>query len=247
MSENPVEVEEGSIRVDREGAVASLQFAHRKANSLPMTLLSAIADTIRTLGDDPQVAAIVLRSDGPGSFCAGASFDEFKAIATIEHGHSFFMGFANVLLAMRECPKLIVCRVQGKAVGGGVGLIAGADYVCAHTSASVRLSEFELGIGPFTIGPAVERKIGLAAFTAMTIDTAWRDANWALAHGLYSNVLPTAETLDEVVGDLAGRLARADSMATREIKAMLWQGTEHWDALLPSRAKTSARLLMQKK
>jgi len=237
-------IDNGTVTTDIDAGVATVRFAHPKSNSLPGTLLAQLANTIRTLGDDPNAKVIVLCSEGTGAFCAGASFAELQAITDEQGGTKFFMGFATLILAMIRCPKFIVTRVQGKAVGGGVGVVAASDYVVATASASVRLSELAVGIGPFVVGPVVERKTGLAAFSALTVDADWRDARWAERHGLYASVHDTIGAVDESVGQLAQRLARSNPEAMARLKANFWFGTEGWGELLASRAACSGRLVL---
>lgn len=239
MSEN------GSIKLSTENHIGTIEFHHPKGNSLPGKLLRKLAEKITQAGQDDNIRAIVLRSKDSGAFCAGASFDELIAIDNFEEGKRFFMGFALVLNAMRECPKLIIVRVQGKTVGGGVGIASAGDYTIAHASASVKLSELALGIGPFVVGPAVERKIDEAAFSALSVDARnWYDAEWAHQKGLFAKVLETHKELDEAVNNLATDLAESSPKAMEELKNTLWQGTDHWDTLLEQRAAISGKLVL---
>lgn len=246
MTEPAVDIipEGGTVRIYLEGTVATVSFAHPKRNALPASLLRLLAESFDGLARDPAATVIVLRSEGSGTFCAGASFDELASIRTEEEGKEFFSGFARVILAMRRCPKLILGRVHGKAVGGGVGLIAATDYCFAHTSASVRLSELAVGIGPFVVGPAIERKVGRAPFAAMAIDTDWRDAEWCERHGLYTRVLDTEAALDSVLPAVANRLSEMNPQAMAAMKKVFWEGTAHWDTLLFDRAAMSGRLIL---
>ncbi len=234
----------GIVTTNIDGGVATIDFAHPKSNSLPGSLLADIASAVRTLGDDPGVRVIVLRSQGDGAFCAGASFSELQAITDQGVGTKFFMGFATLILTMIRCPKFIVTRVQGKAVGGGIGIIAASDYVLATQAASVRLSELAVGIGPFVVGPVIERKIGLAAFSVLAVGAAWQDARWAESRGLYASVHGTTEQLDDAVQELAQRLAARNPEAMSRLKASFWEGTENWDELLANRAAASGVLVL---
>lgn len=225
--------------------VCTIEFSHPASNSLPGTLLRELAATITRCGEDADSSVIVLRSAGDRAFCAGASFDELIAIETAGQGLEFFSGFALVINAMRTCPKLIIGRVQGKAVGGGVGLASAVDYCLATEHASVKLSELAVGIGPFVVGPAVERKIGTSAMSQLAIDaSSWRSAQWAAGHGLFAEVYPSVEELDAGVAALADRLAESNPEAMRELKTMFWAGTEDWDRLLSERAAISGRLVL---
>jgi methylglutaconyl-CoA hydratase len=233
------------VRVDVAAGIATLQFSHPKGNSLPGALLRRLAATVDTLASDPEARVIVLRSEEPGPFCAGASFDELRAISSPVEGREFFMGFARLILAMRRAPKFIVSRVHGRTVGGGVGLTAASDYVVAHDSAQVKLSELAVGIGPFVVGPVIERKIGLAAFQSLAVDaTEWREAAWAERCGLFSRVVSTTEELDSYVDALAARLAASNPEAMALMKRAFWQGTDHWDTLLAERAEMSGTLVL---
>jgi methylglutaconyl-CoA hydratase len=226
-------------------AIGSVTFAHPKGNSLPGALLAELAARISTLGRDPQVRVIVLRSEGTGAFCAGASFAELSAIADAETGTRFFMGFANLINAMRECPKLIVARVHGKAVGGGAGMVAASDYALATTAAQVKLSELAVGIGPFVVGPVIERRIGMGNYAALAIDAvAWRSAEWAHQRGLYAEVLEDVTALDARVAAFARQLAGSNPEALAAMKRVIWEGTEHWRELLAARARLSGTLVV---
>lgn len=238
---------EGLVTTTVESGVATVRFGHPKGNSMPGALLRALADHVRLAGDDPAAHVLVLRSEGRGPWCAGASFDELVAISEQgdrEAGREFFSGFARVIRAMQQCPKFIVARVHGKVAGGGVGLVAAADYAIAVEAASCKLSELAVGIGPFVVGPVIERKIGLAAFTAMSVDADWRDAQWAHQQGLYARVVPGAAELDTAVDALTARLAASNPEAMADIKRVVWEGTEQWDALLAERAEVSGRLVL---
>lgn len=239
MSEN------GSITAEVNHNIGTIEFYHPKGNSLPGKLLRELAETITEVGNNPDAHVLVLKSRGEGAFCAGASFDELMAIDNYEEGKHFFMGFALVLNAMRKCAKLIVVRVQGKTVGGGVGIASAGDYTIAHESASVKLSELALGIGPFVVGPAVQRKVGASTFSTMSVDaSSWYDADWACKKGLFSKVCETLKELDNEVDALAKRLSSYSPEAMKELKTVLWKGTDHWDSLLEQRAEISGRLVL---
>lgn len=232
------------VNYDIRDKVGIITFYHPKSNSLPSDILNELANKIKIAGEDDNINIIVLRSEGDKSFCAGASFDELLNIETFEQGREFFLGFARVILEMKNAPKFILTRVQGKAVGGGVGLIAASDYALAYKDASVKLSEYAVGLGPNVIGPAVERKIGKAAFSQMSIDFEWYNSTWAMNKGLYANVYYTISDLDEAVVKLAQKLAEASPMAARELKKIFWEGTDNWEQLLQQRAEISGRLVM---
>jgi methylglutaconyl-CoA hydratase len=235
----------GTVQHRIEDQISYVTFFHPQSNSLPGALLRELAATIDAAGKDPGSRVIVLQSEGEKAFCAGASFDELVAIDDMDTGKVFFSGFAAVINAMRKAPKFVIARVQGKAVGGGVGLASAADYAIAHESASVKLSELAVGIGPFVVGPAVERKIGTAAFGALSINaTEWQSASWAAARGLYAEVHASIEGVNEAVKLLAGKLAASNPEAMIELKRVLWQGTDHWDQLLLDRAMISGRLVL---
>lgn len=230
--------------VDDRG-VAVVTFAHPRSNSLPGAVLAELADTLRGLGDRSDVRVVVLGSAGDRAFCAGASFDELVAISDEAEGLRFFMGFANVINAVRSIPQLVIGRVQGKAVGGGVGVASAVDYCLATKHAAVKLSELAVGIGPFVVGPAVERKLGVSAMSQLAIDaTEWRSADWAASRGLYASVYDSTAALDEAVNALAGRLAVSNPEAMAEMKATFWRGTEDWGELLAERAAISGRLVL---
>ena len=186
----------------------------------------------------------MLKSEGEKTFCAGASFDELIEIDNFEDGKKFFLGFANLVNAMRKCKKIIVGRIQGKAVGGGVGLVAATDYAIASKNASLRLSELALGLGPFVVGPPIERKIGEEAFSNMSLDCEWRSAEWGKQHGFYTEVYDTIKELDEHINKFVKTLSERSPEALAELKKVFWEGTEHWDKLLEKRAENSGRLVL---
>ena len=236
---------DGYVRTTTEGGIATVTFHHPKSNSLPAAILGEMAKQISTAGADKTVRAIILRSDGEKAFCAGASFDELVAIETEAQGLTFFNGFANVINAIRTVPCFVLGRVQNKAVGGGVGLAAAVDVCYAHESASVKLSELAIGIGPFVVGPAVERKTGTNAFGFMTVTPAtWRSADWALRNGLYAEVFAEQQALETAIQKHATELAGYSPEAMAELKRVMWKGTEDWGKLLPERAAISGRLVL---
>lgn len=235
----------GSVHTSIQNGIASIVFFHPQSNSLPGTLLQMLASEIEKAGNNSAIRVIVLKSEGEKAFCAGASFDELVAIDSLEKGQIFFSGFAAVINAIRKVPKFVIARVQGKAVGGGVGLACAADYTIATENASVKLSELAVGIGPFVVGPAVERKIGNAAFSMMSINaTEWQTANWAREKGMYTALYATIQELDIAVQSLAERLAASNPEAMTELKKVFWEGTENWDSLLSERAAVSGRLVL---
>lgn len=237
--------ENGEITTHIEDNIGTIEFYHPKGNSLPGKMLRELASTITEMGEKEYVHVIVLKSRGDGAFCAGASFDELIAIENYEEGKHFFMGFALVLKAMRQCPKLIIVRVQGKTVGGGVGIASAGDYTIAHESAAIKLSELALGIGPFVVGPAVKRKVGTSAFSTLSVDaSSWNSADWAREQGLFSKVCETHDELDKEVNALAEQLSDYSPDAMQELKKVFWEGTEHWDKLLEKRAEISGRLVL---
>ncbi len=236
--------EQGQASTETASGIATITFAHPKGNSLPGGLLRRITQEINEAGARDGVCVIVLKSAGTGPFCAGASFAELQAIGNRATGREFFMGFARLILAMRASPKPIIARVQGKAVGGGVGVVAAADYAIATSAAALRLSELAVGLGPFVVGPPIERKIGAGAFAALALDADWRDAAWGERHGLYAQVVDDTAALDDAVNTLARRLAGYNPDAMSAIKRMAWEGTEHWERLLPERADVSGTLVL---
>lgn len=232
------------VSIDEKG-IAQVEFGHPMSNSLPGKILQKLADAITELGKNPSVKVIILRSSGEKAFCAGASFDELISISDFETGKKFFSGFANVINACRKCPKFIIGRVQGKAVGGGVGLASAVDYCYATEFADVKLSELAVGIGPFVVGPAVERKIGLSAMSQLAINaTEWRPASWAKRVGLYANTFESESEMDAEIDRLASKLATSNPEAMSMLKKVFWQGTENWDELLIERAEMSGRLVL---
>lgn len=234
----------GRVTVDISHNIGTISFYHPKSNSLTSSLHRELAEEVTRVGRNEEARVVVLRSEGEGVFCAGASFEELSSIDNSERGREFFMGFARIILAMKKCPKFIITRVQGKAVGGAVGIISASDYVFALDTSSIKLSELALSIGPFVIGPAVKRKIGLSAFGELAISTEWRDAQWAQQRGPYAEVYNNIEELDKAVDAFALRLSKSSPEAMAQLKTVLWKGTDHWDELLASMAEISGRLVL---
>lgn len=239
------EFKEGYVKVEREHGIATIEFFHPQSNSLPRKILETLAHDIHSESLNENTKVIILKSAGDKAFCAGASFDELIAINNEHEGLNFFMGFADVINAMRKCHKLIIARIQGKCVGGGVGIAAAADYAIAVDGAEVKLSELTIGIAPFVVGPAIERKMGLSSFSQLAIDGGkWRTADWARRKGLFAELYPDIESLDDAVAGFSNTLAHSSGEAMQELKKVLWKGTEHWDELLRERAAISGRLIL---
>jgi methylglutaconyl-CoA hydratase len=239
------EFKEGHVRCERHAGIMTIEFFHPQSNSLPGQLLEELTRQIHAAGNDEETRVVILRSGGEKTFCAGASFDELLSIENEEQGIQFFSGFAHLINAMRKCPHFIIARIQGKCVGGGVGIAAASDYAIAVEGADIKLSELAVGIGPFVVGPAVERKMGLSAFSHLSIDASlWRSADWARKCGLYAELHTNTEFMDESVRRLADSLAHANPAATTKMKEMFWKDTGHWDRLLLERASVSGRLVL---
>ena len=233
------------VKLNTKNGIGTIEFFHPQSNALPANILLQLASTITNAGEDEKIKVIILKSAGERAFCAGASFNELVAINNIEDGKKFFSGFAQVINAARKCPKFIIGRVQGKAVGGGVGMASATDYCFATKYASAKLSELAIGIGPFVVGPAVERKVGSSAFNAMTINaTKWFDANWAKEKGLYNEVFETSEEMDEQINLLSLKISKYNPESMQELKKIMWKGTEDWDSLLLTRAEKSGKLVL---
>ena len=233
------------VNLTVENGVGTIEFFHPKSNSLPGDLLKKLTKSITTAGEREDIRVIILKSGGNRTFCAGASFDELIEIQDIDTGKAFFLGFANVINAARKCSKFIIGRVQGKAVGGGVGLASATDYCFATEYASVKLSELAIGIGPFVVGPSIERKIGLSAFSQLTINaTGWQTAQWAKEKGLFAEVYDSVEEMDAAIQILAEKLASSNPKSMKGLKKIMWEGTDHWDKLLRERAEISGKRVL---
>jgi methylglutaconyl-CoA hydratase len=239
-----IQIPNGVLLTTIENRIATLEFGHPASNSFPSDLLNRLANELHNLSQNPDVSVIVLKSSGSGAFCAGASFDELLAVSNLEEATKFFSGFANVLNAMRRCSKIIIGRIHGKAVGGGVGIVAACDYALATTESSVKLSELAIGIGPFVIEPAVTRKTGKSATTEMTLEADWKTAAWANQNGLYAKVFETTSELDINITAFANKLASYNPEALTEMKKVLWEGTENWNTVLYERAEISGKLVL---
>ncbi|RTL09946.1 MAG: enoyl-CoA hydratase/isomerase family protein [Flavobacteriaceae bacterium] len=238
-------MELGSIKTEIANNIAKVTFSHVASNSFPSSLLQKLTSELQSLNQNEEVVVIVLQSQGNGAFCAGASFDELIAISNYEEGSDFFSGFANVINAMRKCSKLIIGRIHGKAVGGGVGLAAACDYTFATIKSDIKLSEIAIGIGPFVIEPVVSRKLGKTSLAQMALTpTEWKSATWAFEKGLYSEIFDTIQDLDIRLEDYINELAKYNIEALAEMKKVLWEGTDNWDSLLYDRAAISGRLVL---
>ena len=239
-TQNPI----GILLTTIENKIATLEFGHPASNSFPGDLLNRLTNELDNLSQNPEVSIIVLKSSGQGAFCAGASFDELLTVSNLDEATQFFSGFANVVNAMRRCSKIIVGRIHGKAVGGGVGIAAACDYALATTGSAIKLSELGIGIGPFVIEPALTRKIGKSATTEMTLEAEWKTAAWANQKGLYAKIFETSAELDNEIEAFANTLASYNPEALTEMKKVLWEGTENWSTLLYERAEISGRLVV---
>ncbi|MBK6521792.1 MAG: enoyl-CoA hydratase/isomerase family protein [Sphingobacteriaceae bacterium] len=236
---------EAFVKSEIKNGIGYITFFHPQSNSMPGTQLRNLAAEVDKLGKDTNVKVIVLKSEGEKAFCAGASFDELIAIKDLDTGLKFFSGFAAVINAMRKAPKFVIARVQGKAVGGGVGIASAADYTFAVKDASIKLSELAVGIGPFVVGPAVERKVGTSAFSQLTINaTEWQTASWAREKGLYAELFDNVADMDKNIEALATKLAASNPEAMSMLKKVMWEGTENWDNLLIERAGMSGKLVL---
>ena len=236
---------QGSVTLEIKNNIGTIEFCHPQSNSLPSEILNKLASTISQAGTNDEVKVIIIKSKGDRAFCAGASFDELSSIDNFSDGKKFFMGFANVINACRKCPKLIICRVQGKAVGGGVGMACAGDYCFATKYASIKLSELAVGIGPFVVGPAVEKKSNVSAYSTLSINaTRWFTASWAREKGIYSEVYDTNEEMDKEINKLAENLTNSNPEAMKKLKEAIWSNTDHWDELLEKRAEYSGQLVL---
>lgn len=243
--QKPTVMTEAYVKQDIQNGIATIEFFHPEQNSMPGHQLAKLAETITNAGNNNEVKVIILKSGGDRTFCAGASFKELITINDAETGRVFFSGFANVINAMRQCPKFIIGRIQGKTVGGGVGIAAATDYCMATQFAAIKLSELNVGIGPFVVSPAIERKIGVSATSQIAIDAnTFYEASWAKEKGLYANVYESIEAMDEAVQVFAVHLCTYNPEAMSEIKKIFWRGTEDWNTLLTERAAISGRLVL---
>jgi methylglutaconyl-CoA hydratase len=234
----------GFLLTTFENKIATLEFGHPASNSFPSDLLKRLTNELNSLSNNEAVSVIVLKSSGSGAFCAGASFDELLAVSNQQEATKFFSGFANVLNAMRNCSKIIIGRIHGKAVGGGVGIVAACDYALATAESAIKLSELAIGIGPLVIEPAVNRKIGKSATAEMTLETEWKTASWANQKGLYAKVFATTTELDTEIMAFANKLTSYSPNALSEMKKVFWEGTENWNTLLYERAEISGKLVL---
>lgn len=239
-----LDIADGHVKSATENGIATITFYHPKSNSLPGRLLAELATAVTEAGQDADVKVIVLRSEGEGAFCGGASFAELQAISDAESGKRFFMGFVNLILAMIRAPKFVVTRVHGKAVGGGVGIVSASDFAIAAQGASLKLSELAVGLGPFIVGLPIQKKIGLGPFSAMSVDADWRDAEWGYRHGLYAELHGDVTSLDAALEKRVQTLAASNPEAMAQLKKVFWEGTEDWSSKLDARAGMSGTLVL---
>jgi len=235
---------DGFVNLDISEKVASVTFYHPQSNSLPSNLLQEMINIFNELSKNNTINVVVIKSEGEKTFCAGASFDELIEIDNFEDGKEFFMGFARLINSIRKCGKIVVGRIQGKVVGGGVGLVSVCDYSLASENASLRLSELALGLGPFVVGPPIERKIGKEAFIEMSLDCQWRNSQWAKDHGFYHGVYKSISELDENLTSFTQQLSERSAEALSSLKKIFWEGTNHWEKLLEERAEYSGKLVL---
>ena len=236
---------EAYVNQNIQNGISTIEFFHPAHNSLPGTILAELVKNIHDAGSNKKVKVIILKSGGARTFCAGASFEELININDAETGKVFFSGFANVINSMRKCPKFIIGRIQGKTVGGGVGIASATDYCMATKFASIKLSELNLGIGPFVVGPAVERKLGLSGMSQIAIDAnSFYSADWAKEKGLFAHVYESTELMDKAIQSFAEKLCSYNPDAMKEMKKVFWRGTEDWDDLLAERAAISGRFVL---
>ncbi len=244
MTQSDSQLDAGRFHSTTENGVATLTFSHPKSNSLPGKLLADLARAVTRAGEDPAARVILLQSEGNGAFCAGASFAELQAVRDASSGKNFFMGFVNLILAMIRAPKFVVTRVHGKAVGGGVGIVSASDFAMAADGASLKLSELAVGLGPFIVGLPIQKKIGMGAFAAMSVDADWRSAEWGYQHGLYAELHHDVASLDSAVQQRVTTLAASNPDAMAQLKTVFWGGTENWAAELEARAAMSGTLVL---
>lgn len=236
----------GYVKTEKEHGITTIEFYHEQSNTMPGKLLEALAQIIHSEGVNSNTKVIILKSGGgDGIFCSGASFIELEQIKTPQEGAQYFSGIAKVINAMRKTPQFVIARIHGKCLGGGVGIAAAADYAIAVEGADIKLTELAIGIGPFVIGPSVQRKIGLSSFTQLTIDSnTWRSADWARRKGLYAELHPEVSGMDDSINRLSYTLSHSNPEAMKELKREFWSGTENWDELLKERAGISGRLIL---
>lgn len=232
-----------TVHTQIENSIAKIQFYNPASNACDPSMLAQMVHAFNTLSANSQVKVILLSSKGNKAFCAGASITHLSELKDMKAATDFFSGFGRLILSMKNCNKIIVTSVQGKAVGGGVGIIAASDYVIATENSGLRLSELMIGIGPLVIAPAVIRKVGVAHFSQLSLKpSTWKDAKWGAAHGLFNELVTDGDSLENVTVDYCNSLASYSAQALSALKSVLWQGTEHWEELLYENAAKTATL-----
>jgi methylglutaconyl-CoA hydratase len=240
MTENPQNT--GFINYNIKDSVLHLEFGHPLGNSLPSNLLSGLKNSITTASTDDSIKVILLKSSG-NSFCGGASFNELVKIDNLEDATEFFMGFANLMLAIKECPKPVVAKVHGKSVGGGLGIIAASDWAIGTEKSSIRLSEISIGIGPFTIGPVLVRKIGVGNFQRLSLSADWIDSNWGLNSGLFQEIC-NSDALETVTESRIEHFKKLDPISFAENKKLMWSFSDITEDSLRVKASNVSKLLL---
>lgn len=234
-----------SVQLNITHNIATISFYSIKSNSFTSIMLHELSQLLDEVSKNETINVVILKSEGEKTFCAGASFDELLQVENEEDASLFFSGFAKVILAMKNCKIPIITRVQGNAVGGGVGIIAASDYAFSLNNCKVKLSELSLGFGPFVIEPAVSRKIGIIAMQNISYNPVeWKNIQWARENNLFQETFETIELMDEKIEIFVNQLSNYSRDALVELKKVFWNNTEHWDKLLYERAAISGKLAL---
>jgi methylglutaconyl-CoA hydratase len=234
-----------NVYTEIKGHTAHIFFSNPPVNALPSSVLTDLQVHLNAAGNREDIRAVVLRSEGR-TFCAGASFDELITLNDYDTAKAFFMGFGKVILAMRSLPKPVIVRIQGKTVGGGLGIVAAGDLAIATEAAAFKLSELSIGIGPYVIAPAIIRKTGIGFFQQMSFQPwRWFSAFDALKAGLLTHVTESEGRMDELIDEIVSAYGKYDAAAVAFLKNEVWHDTQDWEQLLEKQAEKSASLLLR--
>ncbi len=191
-------------------------------NAFNPEMIGAITAAFRSLGDNPVVRVIVLTGRGR-SFCAGADVGYMRETAdyTFEENVADGQAIFDLMQAVDSCPKAVVGRINGAAIGGGAGLTACCDIAIAVERAKFAFSEVRLGIVPAIISPFVVAKIGAANSREMFLTGERFLAPKALEIGLVQQVAADEAALDSAVQERVEQLLMAAPGAQADAKKLI--------------------------
>jgi methylglutaconyl-CoA hydratase len=190
-------------------------------NALSAGLITELTRCMREIAGREDVRAVILTGEGD-SFCAGADIGYMRQTASFSYEENLEDAgrLAALFESIAECPKPVVARIKGAAIGGGVGLVAAADVSVAEEGTIFAFSEVRLGISPATIAPFVLRKIGHSHARSLFLTGERFGAERAREIGLVHEVAPEGE-LDEVVQKKIGQITSGGPESLASTKRLL--------------------------